>query len=188
MQLLPVYDFRSAVDAINDVSESLRNPQAERATSPAEDTGAVLFLIAGLDTLAEGVIRASNPGKGAAVLTAALRALAQLARMHASFLSVLLVNTSGLGSVGSGLLVSPGKGGGNLEQAPGEESLRGRDEGVHSVFRRPGSVLLPSLLTRILDQGIDTHLLLSSVRDEFVVEVVKDRVGDGVGRWCIWPE
>lgn len=42
------------------------------------------------------------------------------------------------------------------------------------------------VLSRSMDQGFDTHLLVSKVQGNMVVEVAKDRVGDRVGRWCIW--
>lgn len=42
----------------------------------------------------------------------------------------------------------------------------------------------PSLLARTLDQGFDTHLLISRVQGRIVIEVAKDRVGDHLGRWC----
>lgn len=188
VQLLPVYDFFSAVQAINDASDSLHKIKAERdrqsnQSNPMEDNRTVMLIVAGLDTLTEGVIRTSNPGKGAAVLTSTLRTLTQLSRMHAPFLSVLLVNTSGLG-----MHAKSGAKDANQIQGSSEDSPRVRGEGVHSVFRLPGSVLLPSLLMRTLDQGIDTHLLMSDVRNTSVVEVIKDRVGDGVGRWCVWKE
>ena len=125
----------------------------------------VVLFIAGLDTLVEGVIRASNPIKGTAVLNAVLRILTQMSRVHASFLSTMLVNTSGLGT---------GIETGNAQpdyQGGGEQRL---------------SLLLPSLLLKTLDQGIDTHFLVSRVRDGKIIEVIKDRVGDGLGKRCVW--
>lgn len=146
----------------------------------------VMFIIAGIDTLAEGVIRASNPGKGAAALMATLRTLTQLSRMHASFLSVMLVNTSGLGTFSPGpATTSSGPvsgGGGQMENNTHEN----RDGSIHSIFRHSGTSLFPSVLLKTLDMGIDTHLLMSAVRNTHVVEVIKDREGDGVGKWCIW--
>lgn len=101
VQLLPVFDFPAAVQAIAQVSVSLReigayDQQQKQCSRP------VVFIIAGLDTLVEGVIRASNPMKGAAVLNAALRELTGLSRVYARFLSVVLVNTGGLGIAGAG--------------------------------------------------------------------------------------
>lgn len=73
-----------------------------------------------------------------------------------------------------------------------------------------GTSLCPSLLLRTLDQGVDVHLMISSnglLRGGSVrgggaattggrrveaydlvtaVEVIKDRVGSNVGRWCVW--
>jgi hypothetical protein len=140
-----------------------------------------LLLIAGLDTLTEDIIRASNPVKGAAALTALLRSLTQLSRVHGSHLAVMLVNTRGLGP-STGFRPGPG---GERQQAAAPVD----DQGVYSMFHAETSTpLLPSLLVRTLDQGIDTHLLLSRVKADRVVEVIKDRVGEGVGRWCIWDE
>lgn len=123
------------------------------------------------------MIRTSNAGKGAAVLTATLRTLTQLSRLHASFLSVMLVNTSGLDTLRPSPAPNPGPGFGGRES---------RDDSIHSVFRQTGVSLFPSLLLRTLDQGIDTHLLLSSIGNTQVVEVIKDREGGGVGKWSIW--
>lgn len=131
------------------------------------DHPVVVLVVAGLDTLVEGVIRASNPIKGAAVLDAALRELTQLSRVNAAFLSVMLVNTGGLGGAGPG--PGPGPGLGNR----GERSL---------------SSLLPSLLQKTLDQGVDRHLLVSKVEGRSsrrVMEVIKDRVGSGSGMKCV---
>ncbi|RMJ23684.1 hypothetical protein PHISP_05443 [Aspergillus sp. HF37] len=183
VQLLPVFDFRSVVQAINEVSDALHTIQKERDQSDQMTLAGVadhpvLLIIAGLDALAEGVVRASNPGRGAAVLAATLRTLTQLSRMHASFLSVMLVNTTGLGAL------SLGPGSADHDQ---RETRQTRDDSsVHSAFRQSGSSLFPSLMLKTLDQGIDTHLLLSTVRNTPVVEIVKDREGDGVGKWCPW--
>ena len=193
VQLLPVYDFRSAAQAINEVSEALHKIQEERhhlasQSNRSASTDPVIFIIAGLDTLTEGVIRSSNPGKGAAVLSATLRTLTQLSRMYA-FLSVWLVNTSKLGSVGSGPNMNTGTEAGGQSQAAGlqnKDSRQVRDDSIHSVFRQTGAPLFPSLMTRVLDQGIDTHLLMSTVRSTQVVEIIKDRVDGGVGKWCAW--
>lgn len=102
------------------------------------------------------------------MLNAALQMLTGLSREYVAFLSVLLVNTSGLGM---------GTGTGDVAVADGDyqgEQL---------------SVLLPSLLMKALDQGTDTHLLVSRERSgagRVGVEVIKDRVGDWSGRKCVW--
>lgn len=136
-----------------------QNQQQQHRSRP------VVFVIAGLDTLVEGVIRASNPVKGAAVLNAALRELTGLARVYARFLSVVLVNTGGLGMAGG---ASGGAG------------------AVHQDYSL--SSLLPSLLQKTLDQGVDKHLLVSRAgggSSGRVVDVIKDRVGGGLGMRCI---
>ena len=114
------------------------------------------------------------------MLTSVLRSLTQLTRAHASNLSVMLVNTSGLGTMTS-QTTAPGRYLGSLTRI-------GQGDGISSAFRGQGGEisLFPSLLMRTLDQGVDTHLLLSSVGQVSVVEVIKDRVGEHVGRWCVW--
>lgn len=169
VQLLPVFDFPAAAQAINQVSDTLnRIGEERRYLDKQQQQRPVVLVIAGLDTLVEGVIRTSNPIKGTGVVNAVLRMLTQMSRIHASFLSIMLANTSGLGTqteTGSAQPDYSGGGGG------GEQRL---------------SLLLPSLLLKTLDQGIDTHLLVSRVRDGKLVEVIKDRVGDGSGKWCFW--
>lgn len=189
-------DLRSAVHAINEVSNSLHGIQEERERSFNEKGTAessrypVVFIIAGLDTLADSVIRTSNPGKGAAILTAALRSLTQLSRMHAPFLSVMLVNTNGIGALNAAPHVPSGTSPGRQQEDGREQGdTRARNDSIQSVFHQPEvSSLFPTLLMRTLDHGIDTHLLLSNFKDTPVLEVIKDRVGDGVGKWCAWSE
>ncbi|ODM19340.1 hypothetical protein SI65_05958 [Aspergillus cristatus] len=168
VQLFPVYDFSAAMQAITQVSDTLHQIGEQPKHQQLTTQHPVVLIIAGLDTLVESVIRASNPIKGTAVLSAALRTLTRLSREYAAFLSVLLVNTSGLGL---------GTGTGDVAVADGDyqgEQL---------------SVLLPSLLMKTLDQGTDTHLLVSRERGRagrVGVEVIKDRVGDWLGRRCVW--
>ncbi|GIK01629.1 hypothetical protein Aspvir_005667 [Aspergillus viridinutans] len=186
VQLLPVFDFRAAVQAISQVADALQSAAVSTGEGKRESPR-TLLLIAGLDTLTEDIIRASNPVKGAATLTAALRTLTHISRAHGSHLAVMLVNTRGLGPA-RGFRPSAGGGVG----AERQQILRGdfrEDEGVYSMFHAETSTpLLPSLLMRTLDQGIDTHVLLSMVKEDCVAEVIKDRVGEGVGKWCIWDE
>ncbi|GAT23524.1 F-box domain protein [Aspergillus luchuensis] len=182
VQLFPVYDFNAAAQAIHEIALTI-----SPATTPSTDTTPHqqhIIIITGLDTLTEGVIRASNPLRGSAMLTSVLRTLTQLTRTHGSNLSVILVNTSGLGKVvwsqsgGVGVEVDANATGGVYEMDDGE--------GIQSAFRAHSGEMFPSLLMRTLDQGIDSHLLVSSIGRVPVVEVIKDRVGGNVGRWCVW--
>lgn len=179
VQLLPVFDLQHASQAIAKVSELLQKAGEERRQS-TEIQPVVLF-VAGLDTLAEGVIRNSNPAKGTAVLAAILRNLTRMSRSHGSYLSVILVNTNGLGSVHGQQSEST-----DQSKAQGGDGNASRDDGIHSIFQTPGSSLLSTLLMRTLDQGIDTHILLSEVNSATVAEVIKDRTGPGLGKWGIW--
>lgn len=191
VQLLPVHSFPNAGQAIGQVSESLQSiaenrrvlSQTNNANQPDHP---ILLIVVGLDTLAEGILRASNPIKGTALLAATLRNLTRMSRAYASFLSIILVNTNGLGSpiYGSGKQ-SPADS--KEPQVPEAEDSRSlRDDGIHSIFQSSEPSLLSNLLMKTLDQGIDTHILLSDVKATPVAEVIKDRVGSGVGKWGIW--
>ncbi|KAL1986295.1 hypothetical protein VTN96DRAFT_6663 [Rasamsonia emersonii] len=215
VQLLAVYDFPSAVQAISQVSDALHELQQGRRKHPSgeeqeeEEDEPILLIVEGLDALTESVIRTSNPLRGSALLMPALRTLTHLSRAYASFLSVLLVNTLGLGGTTSaGAYQKPASADNTPQSVPitvTEDRTRASilnpdDGGLQSIFFRSASAsagswsragagtgsLLPTLLSRTLDQGIDSHLLLSSVKGKSVVEVIKDRTGDGVGKWCVW--
>jgi hypothetical protein len=178
-----VHDFAGAAQAISKVSDELQVMHSRRLADDqtnriAPNPRAVLLIVVGLDTLAEGVIRASNPVKGAALLAATLRTLTRLSRMCDSSLSILLVNTHGLGSMYSG---ADGRAASSTHHQADT-----RDDQLHSIFHPTGPALLSNLLTKTLDQGIDTHLLLSDVKGAQVVEVIKDRVGSGAGKWSVW--
>lgn len=175
VQLLPVHDFPNAAQAIGQVSKSL--------SAAAERRHPVILIVAGLDTLAEGVIRASNPVKGTALLAATLRNLTRLSRAYPSYLSIFLVNTNGLGPPNFESEKQSGSKQTKAEET--EETRSSRDDGVHSIFQSSEPSLLSNLLMRTLDQGIDTHVLLSDVKTTKVAEVIKDRVGPGVGKWGI---
>ncbi|KAL5357658.1 hypothetical protein BJX96DRAFT_22995 [Aspergillus floccosus] len=185
VQLLPVFDFTAAVQAINEVSHALdryceeQRRQTPRDAVPAEPCP-VLLIIAGLDSLTEGVVRASNTVRGAAVLTTVLRSLTQLARLHRSYLSVMLLNTAGVGTVAPASPAQPAQGTG----AAGDRPAHG--DGIYSVFGATDAPLFPNLLMRLMDQGIDSHVLMSTVKGTRVIEVIKDRVGDNVGKWTVW--
>lgn len=190
VRLLPVFDLTTAAQSITKVSTTLDEIKAQR-NPPKKEVYPVLLIIAGLDSLTEAVIRSSNPVKGTAMLAAVLRSLTRLTRVHSSFLSVLLVNVSGVGGVGvsysSTLQIAKDRGttAAAGAAAAGAAAASSSDCGVQSMFH-PGMALFPSLLLRTLDQGVDTHLLMSTVQNVRVVEVIKDRGGGGTGKWCVW--
>jgi hypothetical protein len=185
VQLLPIHNFPNAAQAIGKVSETLHEIQEKREqrkpteASPSPHNPIVLIVV-GLDALAEGVIRASNPARGTAVLTATLRTLTRLSRVHASNLSIILVNTNGLGWD-----INQSSTGNTTEYSAARQPL---EDGIHSIFHSDIPSLFPTLLMKTLDQGIDTHLLLSDLRGAQIVEVIKDRVGTSLGKWGIWNE
>ncbi|KAJ5540000.1 hypothetical protein N7513_008332 [Penicillium frequentans] len=187
VQLFPVYNLQNAAQAIKQVSEILQEVKEKRQQldqAAASSNPAIILVVAGLDTLAEGVVRASNPARGAAVLASTLRILTRMSRTYSSFLSVMLVNTNGLGPH---VEVEHEGSNGRAAFGTGEVDARPTDhDGIHSIFQLPGSSLLSTLLMRTLDQGIDTHILLSDVKYARVAEVIKDRTGAGLGKWGIW--
>ncbi|KAJ5835067.1 hypothetical protein N7447_001093 [Penicillium robsamsonii] len=190
VQLLPVHNFPNAAQAIGKVSKALHEIQEKREQKKPTETGPsihnpIVFIVVGLDALTEGVIRASNPARGAAVLTATLRTLTRLSRVHASHLSIILVNTNGLGTVNPEWGNNKSLTGNNTGDSAARQPL---EDGIHSIFHSDISPLFPTLLMKTLDQGIDTHLLLSDVRGVQIVEVIKDRVGTSLGKWGIWNE
>lgn len=169
-----MFDFPAAVQAINHVSNVLHRIGEERHHEKLDERDnhrPVVLVIAGLDTLIEGVVRTSNPIKGTAMLSATMQTLTHLSRAYASFLSVVLVNATGLGS-GSG----PGA---SADPPEGTYPVRGETE-------ERLSLLLSSLLLKVLDQGIDIHLVVSREGGRRIVEILKDRVGDGASKTCVW--
>ncbi|KAI7977946.1 hypothetical protein EIK77_009486 [Talaromyces pinophilus] len=209
VELLPVHDFSSATQAMSQVSDAISkiHEQHRRASTGKEDENyneescqppTTLLIIEGLDTMAEDVIHNSNAMRGSAILTPVLRTLTHLSRKHASFLSVLLVNTIALGSLQQQTQSQQISA---TQTSPGDAGVRtttmGTAGGLHSAFARDytqgksqheGQVqpLLNTLLSRTLDQGIDVHLLLQVKRGQTLVEVIKDRTGDGLGKWSVW--
>ncbi|KAK4871329.1 hypothetical protein LT330_000566 [Penicillium expansum] len=193
VQLLPVHNFTNAAQAIVKVSEALHEIQKNREkqrtptdTSPSTNNPIILIVV-GLDTLTEGVIRASNPARGAAILTATLRTLTRLSRVHASHLSIILVNTNGLGTMNPEWDKNQPSTG-NATTYGNIAARQPLEDGIHSIFHSDIPSLFPTLLMKTLDQGIDTHLLLSDLRGAQIVEVIKDRVGTSLGKWGIWNE
>ncbi|CAG8008549.1 unnamed protein product [Penicillium salamii] len=188
VQLFPVHSFVNAAHAIGKVSDVLQGTkenQEHSSESIRPTKNPVILIVAGLDYLTEGVIRSSNPAKGAAFLTATLRSLTRLSRIHAD-LSIMLVNTNGLGNLNTGWEKHPKPTG---LHAHGNESARHPlEDGIHSIFHSDISSLFPTLLMKTLDQGIDTHFLLSDAKGTQVIEVIKDRAGDGLGKWGIWEQ
>ncbi|KAJ5507781.1 hypothetical protein N7527_009924 [Penicillium freii] len=193
VQLLPVHNFTNAAHAIGKVSEVLdeiqeKREQQRKTTEASPSTeNPIILIVAGLDTLTEGVIRATNPARGAAVLTATLRTLTHLSRVNASNLSIILVNTNGLGTLHPEWDKNQSSTG--YTTTHGDSATRQPlEDGIHSIFHSDIPSLFPTLLMKTLDQGIDTHILLSDLRGAQIVEVIKDRVGTSLGKWGIWNE
>jgi hypothetical protein len=201
VQLLPVSDFHEAAQAIrqySDVITALEQKREEARSNQEIETDPsnhepIMLIVVGLDYLVEGIIRASNPGKGVAMLTAALRSLTTFSRLHASYLSIVLVNMSGLGPFNPDWGRIPHSAGNMyMKSNPnsnfrGDDGTKALDYAISSVFHSE-ILLFPNMLMKTLDQGTDTHVLISDVRKVQVVEVIKDRVGGSLGKWGVWNE
>jgi hypothetical protein len=210
VELLPVHDFSSATQAVSQVSDAISNIREQHRRTSVEDSEededgseeshqppTTLVIIEGLDTMSEDVIHNSNAMRGSAILTPVLRTLTHLSRTHTSFLSILLVNKTALGTSQQqtqsqqipSAQTSPSDTGGRTTAtaAGGLHSAFARDY-THQKAQHEGQAqqLLHTLLSRTLDQGVDTHLLLQVKRGQTLVEVIKDRTGDGLGKWCVW--
>lgn len=212
VELLTIHDFAAATRAISQVSDTLYAMQQRKPTqnhhppnSQNEEADemkqlpTVLLIIEGLDTLAENVIRSSDALRGSALLTPALRTLTYLSRSYARFLAVVLVNSTGLGM---GPLAQPQAQGVAGSQSHGDNGMRNNSlksaGGLYSVFSRAHKQnshetdadepvpLLHTLLSRTMDQAIDIHLLFQRRKGQSLIEVVKDRTGNGLGKWCVW--
>ncbi|KAL5335771.1 hypothetical protein BJX70DRAFT_374412 [Aspergillus crustosus] len=212
--LFPVFGFGEVVGAVQEISEILHQEQSQtrtrtqtqndtqndtkHGTAGSESTPipavSTVLILTGLDTLTESIIRSSNAVRGAAVLSSLLRTLTQLSRIHHSSLSILLVNLNAVGPFIRAVdrTQAPGPGQGSRDAEMNMNMNMNGGSGTHSIFSTTKEPLFPSLLMRTLDQGIDTHLLLSRLNTNTqgvpvpVVEVVKDRVGEAGGRWCVW--
>ncbi|KAJ5293842.1 hypothetical protein N7508_008663 [Penicillium antarcticum] len=197
VQLLAVSDFHEAAQAIrqySDVVDSLEQKRQEARNNPnsvnhSSSFDPIMLLVVGLDYLVEGIIRASNSGKGVAMLTAALRSLTTFSRIHESFLSIVLVNMNGLGPYNPdwGGSHSYLNGNMNVNTNSRDDSSKALDYAIHSAFHSEIR-LFPNMLMKTLDQGTDTHFLVSDVRRAQVLEVIKDRVGGSLGKWGVWNE
>lgn len=168
VHLLPVFDLQSTAQCLRQISDTLRYMQA----TPGRGNRSALLILAGLDALAESVVSASNPVSGAAMLSAVLHSVTHLSREFASSLSVLLVNTRGIG----GDHIAP------LQSSSSSYLPGGHPAPFTSVVGDIETLLFPTLLMRTLDQGIDTHLLIAGTPP--TIQVIKDRTGDGTGKWC----
>ena len=118
------------------------------------------------------------------MLATVLRSLTRLTRTHHSFLSVALVNPGGVGDVNVNMNVDVDVNPAVLSRSTAAQ-LQTRGFLPLSGFH-PQVCLFPTLLMKTLDHGVDAHLLVSTVRNAKLVEVVKDRTGHAMGKWCVW--
>lgn len=150
-----------------------------------------LLIIDGLDHSLSDLSRSSGSVLIAQAHAARLsRILSSLSRKHPHSLAILALNSTALPQV-----TSPVDNGSFVNPFPPVTSVfpcaspqvqvqvaQGQGQGIAAKKKTSPYV---SPLARTFDQVLfDTHLLVSKVGDGIVVEVVKDRLGDGKGRWC----
>ncbi|KAK2867872.1 hypothetical protein FQN49_003388 [Arthroderma sp. PD_2] len=166
----------------------------------------ILLLIEGMDLALQEIIRVSDTDAAGAQLAAFLRTLTLLCQTYKSLLTVIIVNSIPLRPQPPMCLqLSPEelqaqlRAGTTLVETPLTSPYRIEDmeTPVESAFDtvRDGRLITASpyppnqalsLLADVFSEGIDIQLVVSNVENEWIVEVVKDRVGDNLGRWDVF--
>ncbi|KAI5300694.1 hypothetical protein KEM56_002257 [Ascosphaera pollenicola] len=166
-QALTFDEIVQAVDRITDLLEKQRSMHdgLDNDKFPPR-----LLVLEGVDQSLEDIIRSSSVLLAQAKLAPLLQKLTTISRAFFPKLSIIIVN-----SVGSSPFTTPS------HPAPALTSIFPAGpapmQASHLSYSSP--------LAKSLDRAIDTHLLVSSVRENITVEVAKDRTGDGLGKWCV---
>ncbi|KAI1910741.1 hypothetical protein LOZ39_006063 [Ophidiomyces ophidiicola] len=199
------FDFKEFLEAISNVSSTLHSQEQDQ-----EVPSSTLLLLQGLDQSLAEIRRASSNLAAQARLVPFLRTLSVLSRTYSSHLTVVVVNSTLIPSssyfsawdyIAKQHLGNPP----NKEKDEAYADQSGPWDSylsLRSVFsreqmqyqqqkylptatsqgRKPVS-LYSSSVSRSLDHGFDTHLLVSKKGTKMIIEVAKDRVGDSLGRW-----
>ncbi|KAF3491729.1 uncharacterized protein GIQ15_01246 [Arthroderma uncinatum] len=166
----------------------------------------ILLLIEGMDLALRETIRASDVDGAGAQLSAFLRTLTLLCQTYNALLTIIIVNSIPLRpqppmslQLSAEELHAQLRAGTTLVETPLTSPYRIEDmeTPVESVFDTPPDPRLMkaspypsnqhlSLLADVIGEGIDIHLVVSKVENERIIEVVKDRVGDNLGRWDVF--
>ncbi|EZF30598.1 hypothetical protein H109_06990 [Trichophyton interdigitale MR816] len=166
----------------------------------------ILLLIEGMDVAIQETIRSSDTDTAGDRLCTFLRTLALLCGTYKSLLAVIIANSITLRpEIPKAIQMAPDELRTQVRNGltPAETALttpyRLEDMNfpVESVFEPPddrrlisgspypyGLQLFP--FADELDEGIDVHLVVSGVDNERVVEIVKDREGNNLGRWDVF--
>ncbi|KAM5445259.1 hypothetical protein MaudCBS49596_007682 [Microsporum audouinii] len=166
----------------------------------------ILLLIEGMDLAVHEIIRTSDIDTAGAQLSSFLRTLTLLCQTYKSLLTVILINSIPLRPLPPmSLQLSPEelqaqlRAGTTPVETPWTSpyTVKDMEIPVESAFDAlPDRQLITaspyppnqrlSLLADAIGEGIDIHLVVSCVDNERIIEVVKDRVGDNLGRWDVF--
>ncbi|EGD84566.1 hypothetical protein H112_08276 [Trichophyton rubrum D6] len=189
---------------LDDRDSTTQSENRPRKRDPFEPP--ILLLIEGIDVAIQETIRSSDMDTAGDRLCSFLRTLTLLCRTYKSLLAVIIANSITLRpEIPKAIQMAPDELRTQVRNGltPAETALttpyRLEDMSfpVESVFEPPDDRRLisgspyPSGLPLFhfadeLDEGIDVHLVVSSVDNERVVEIVKDREGNNLGRWDIF--
>ncbi|EFQ97942.1 hypothetical protein MGYG_00978 [Nannizzia gypsea CBS 118893] len=187
-----------------DQNHTMQSANNQRGGGPIEPP--ILLLIEGMDVAIQETIHTSDTDAAGEQLCSLLRTLTLLCRTYESLFAVIIANSIPLRPQAPKAIQMPTedlrsqvRAGRTPIETPltTPYMLKDMDFPVESVFEAPddrrlisGSPYLSSLQLSIfadeIDEGIDIHLAISSVDNERVVEVIKDRNGDNLGRWDVF--
>jgi len=170
VSILQVFDLAGLADAISEVADSLHSAQANRdETTSSKAQVPVLIILDSVDSLLEDVTRSSGIPRALSLFVPIQRQITHLSRVYSSFLTTLMVtNTSRASTFGSG-----------------RSGVMGSGESTSAFAGNPSTIGM-GIVGRSVDEGTDVQLLAEIIDKKTVVEVVKNRVGGGIGRWGIW--
>lgn len=177
VQIMQYFDLAGLAESLSEVATYLHNFYSGPApllpshgmVSPSKKRH--VLLVDGLCPALESTQRRSGVVQANALAASLLRSVTHLSRSYPSLLVLLSLEVS--------------------RDARGAKEITSAfsDLGEGTCGVSPGGVLQRALLA-----GIDTVVLLHDMGDagledgNLIVEVVKDRVGAGLGQWVVWPK
>jgi hypothetical protein len=205
IQLLQHLSTAGLIDNLSDVSTAVYEATSDRAGSESSPTPTIL-LLQGLSNALSDTSRRGGPTQAAAFAANVLRSLTHLSRTHAHLLILVEFDLE----LRSPATTADARVASTSTNPP---SVRRNADfnALHSAFtsQQGHSLSLvpsPTAVSSVIDSGLDTII---AVHDAFgrtrthdkdaakkgvhrgkttVVEVLKDRVGDKTGEWCLWVQ
>ena len=169
VKIMQYFDIVGLAESVSEVYSSLHGLKSDSGIDSSHISRQIL-LVDGLCPALEAIQRKSGSVQANALASSLLRSVTHLSRSDPSLLVLVNLEASG--------------------------DARGVDE-LTSAFSSPEksirAVSPGGMLQRTLLAGIDTVILVHETADDgskdgdVIVEVVKDRVGAGLGQWVVWP-